>query len=237
VTLSAAEREALVRGVSGFAVPTATGCQAPFYAGDAMMRPRQLSYANVMSTVAVFIALGGTSYAVARNSIGNAQLKSNAVTSSKVKNFSLRAQDLAPTARIGVRGPRGLPGPPGVAVPGESVSPLPAPQSWSPLSFAGGWANYGAPYVAASYRKDQLGRVYLRGLVTRTDGLPPAGSVIATLPSTHAPPGRMIFGANGGPADSRVDVLPNGQVLWIGGTAVEKDYTSLDQISFAPAGS
>ena len=35
------------------------------------MRRPQLSYANVMSTIAVFIALGGTSYAVARNSVGN----------------------------------------------------------------------------------------------------------------------------------------------------------------------
>ena len=30
----------------------------------------QLSYANVVSTGALFVALGGTSYAVARNSVG-----------------------------------------------------------------------------------------------------------------------------------------------------------------------
>ena len=45
-----------------------------------MRRPR-LAIANVMSTRAGFIALGGTSYAVARNSIRSAQLKRNAVMS------------------------------------------------------------------------------------------------------------------------------------------------------------
>lgn len=80
-----------------------------------MKRPA-VSYANVMSTVAVFIALGGTSYAVARNSIGNAQLKSNAVTSSKVRNGSLTAKDLTRSALLtGTRGPRGPGGPPGTA--------------------------------------------------------------------------------------------------------------------------
>jgi hypothetical protein len=37
-----------------------------------------LTYANVMATVAVFVAVGGTSYAVAqlpRNSVGSKQLK------------------------------------------------------------------------------------------------------------------------------------------------------------------
>lgn len=65
------------------------------------MRRPHLSYANVMSTIAVFIALGGTSYAVARNSVGNLQLRKNAVTSSKVKDRSLTKRDLALSAQIG----------------------------------------------------------------------------------------------------------------------------------------
>lgn len=42
----------------------------------------RLSYANVMATIAVFIALGGGAYAVGlkRNSVGPKQLKPNAVT-------------------------------------------------------------------------------------------------------------------------------------------------------------
>ena len=77
----------------------------------------RLSYANVMSTLGVFIALGGTSYAVAklpRNSVGSAHIKNNAVTGSKVRDGSLGRSDLSRTARLsGPRGTRGSEGPPG----------------------------------------------------------------------------------------------------------------------------
>ena len=46
------------------------------------------SYANVMSTIAVFAALGGVGYAAAqlpRNSVGAAQLRPNAVTGAKIR--------------------------------------------------------------------------------------------------------------------------------------------------------
>jgi hypothetical protein len=47
----------------------------------------QLSYANVMATIAVFVALGGGAYAVSvpRNSVGPSQLKRNAVSAKKIK--------------------------------------------------------------------------------------------------------------------------------------------------------
>ena len=44
----------------------------------------RLSYANVMSTIAVFVALGGSSYAalkLPRNSVGSAQIRNGAVQS------------------------------------------------------------------------------------------------------------------------------------------------------------
>ena len=48
-----------------------------------------------MSTIALFIALGGGAYAVTvpRNSVGPSQLKNNAVTSDKVKGRSLLVSD------------------------------------------------------------------------------------------------------------------------------------------------
>ncbi len=77
----------------------------------------RLTYANVMATIAVFLALGGTSYAVTalpRNSVGAQQLKKNAVTSVKVKDGSLTAADFAKgtlltgaTGATGPAGPRG----------------------------------------------------------------------------------------------------------------------------------
>src|SRR6266536_817876 len=53
---------------------------------------------NVLGLVAIFIALGGTSYAVThlpRNSVGRRQIKNNAVIGKKVKNASLTGADLA----------------------------------------------------------------------------------------------------------------------------------------------
>ena len=69
---------------------------------------RHLSFSNVVSLLALFIALGGGAYAVAqlpRNSVGTAQLKANAVTSAKVKNGSLTSKDFKRGTLHGVRGP------------------------------------------------------------------------------------------------------------------------------------
>lgn len=48
----------------------------------------RLSYANVIATLALFLALGGSSYAalnLPKASVGPKQLKKNSVTSPKVK--------------------------------------------------------------------------------------------------------------------------------------------------------
>jgi Collagen triple helix repeat (20 copies) len=70
-----------------------------------------------LALLALFIALGGTSYAAVslpRNSVGTSQLKASAVTSAKVKNHSLKAADFANgTLRTGARGPQGVAGPSG----------------------------------------------------------------------------------------------------------------------------
>jgi hypothetical protein len=70
----------------------------------------------------------GTSYAaikLPRNSVANKQLRANAVTSSKVRNKTLRPTDFAPgTLRRGVRGPVGPPGATGAA--GAVAGPLPS---------------------------------------------------------------------------------------------------------------
>ena len=75
-----------------------------------------LTYANVVATIAVFIALGGSSYAalkLPKNSVGSEQLKPNSITSAKVKGGSLSTTDLKASARSllrGRRGPRGVQG-------------------------------------------------------------------------------------------------------------------------------
>ena len=56
----------------------------------------KLTYANVMATVAVFIAIGGGAYAagLAKNSVGSKQIKDGQVKSVDVKDNSLTAKDI-----------------------------------------------------------------------------------------------------------------------------------------------
>jgi len=184
-----------------------------------------------MSTIAVFIALGGTSYAVARNSVGPAQLRANAVTSAKVRNQSLTSKDLSSSTLKSVRGMRGPAGPSGATGPVGAPGPA-AAESWKALPFANGWTNYDNFWESGAYRKDQLGIVHLRGLVTRASG-PPAG-FIATLPAGYRPQRGRLFVVQMGELAGvgRVDVGPDGGVRWAGGSGGETDYTSLDNISF-----
>ena len=61
------------------------------------MRLPRLTYANVVSTLCLFLLLGGGAYAATKlpkNSVGTGQLKKNAVTGAKVKNGSLTGADV-----------------------------------------------------------------------------------------------------------------------------------------------
>src|SRR5689334_19528255 len=84
---------------------------------------RGFSYANVASTLALFIALGGTGYAaysLPRNSVGSrelrphsvgrSELRTGAVSSASVRDGSLTTKDLSPSARAALSGKQGPPG-------------------------------------------------------------------------------------------------------------------------------
>jgi hypothetical protein len=61
----------------------------------------RLSFANVMSVIAVCIALGGTSYAafkLPKNSVGSKQLKKNSVTKAKIKKNAVTAAKIKKNA-------------------------------------------------------------------------------------------------------------------------------------------
>jgi hypothetical protein len=65
---------------------------------------KQLTYANVMATLAVFIALGGGALAALRipaNSIGTKQIKRGAVTGGKVKEATLTGAKIKPHSLSG----------------------------------------------------------------------------------------------------------------------------------------
>lgn len=95
---------------------------------------KRLTYANVMSSIAVFMVLGGAAFAATqlpKNSVGPKQLKKNAVTAAKikkdavsgakVKNGSLSASDFAagqlPAGPKGAKGEKGEKGSQGAVGP------------------------------------------------------------------------------------------------------------------------
>ena len=108
----------------------------------ARLRPH-LSFANVVSVIALFVALGGSSYAaisLSKNSVTSRHIKNgqvkkrdlarNSVNSAKVADRSLLAQDLAASTRAALTGPQGPKGDTGA--PGEKGDTgAPAPEAWA----------------------------------------------------------------------------------------------------------
>jgi len=89
----------------------------------------RLSYSNVVATLALFIALGGTSYALTlpRDSVGSREIRTRAVgaseiaagavRSSDIRDRSVGVRDISIRARRSLRGQRGALGPAGPAGP------------------------------------------------------------------------------------------------------------------------
>jgi hypothetical protein len=73
----------------------------------------RITYGNVVASAALFIALGGVSYAaikLPKNSVGAKQIKADSITSSKVKNKSLSTSDFGKGALAAVKGAPGAAG-------------------------------------------------------------------------------------------------------------------------------
>ena len=84
-------------------------------------------YANVASTLALVVALGGTSYAavaIPKNSVGSPQIINSSVKSKDVKNGSLKGVDFkAGELAAGAQGPAGPAGPAGAQGPAGPAGP------------------------------------------------------------------------------------------------------------------
>jgi hypothetical protein len=162
-------------------------------------RPK-LTYANVMATIAVFIALGGVSYAAfkpPKNSIGAKQLKKNAVTTVKIKNEAVTGAKVKKGTLTGTQidsttlGTVPTAKSASTATTANTANALAPPEAWHMVGapgepvFENGWENLGSPeHENAGFFKDHEGIVHLKGTVKPG----PSASVIFKLPPGFRPP-------------------------------------------------
>jgi len=95
-----------------------------------------------------------------------------------------------------------------------------------------GWSNYGGEYRAARHCMVR-NMCYLSGLVQNTEDWKKS-PVIATLPNPCRPKARQAFAVNVNIASARIDVFPNGRVVYVSGKA-NWPWISLDGIKFVVA--
>lgn len=185
-----------------------------------------LSYANVMATVAIFVALGGTSYAatkLARNSVGSTQiqskavgsseLKSRAVSASKLRSGAVTATKLSRSARRSLRGAQGPAGAIGAVGPAgpSGLTYRAAVTSAGELAAgnaSGGGGRSGPGDYRVGFDRSMAGCVFTATLVR----VPGGGTV-------DPPPGRITaaedagkiavrtFGVDGNPQDLPFHVI------------------------------
>lgn len=177
-----------------------------------------LSYANVMATVALFVALGGTSYAatkLARNSVGSAQIRSKAVGPSELKSRAVTSSKLSRSARRSLRGAQGPVGPAGAVGPPGQTGPTGVTYRAAVTSAGGraagnssGASGLGTGDYRVGFDRSMAGCVFTATLVR----VPGGGTV-------DPPPGRITaaedagkiavrtFGTDGNPQDLPFHVI------------------------------
>jgi hypothetical protein len=149
----------------------------------------KITYANVTATLALFIALGGTSYAaltLPRNSVGSAQIRTAAVRSSDIRDRKIGVRDLSATARAALKGTMGPQGPQGPA--GASAIKYFASVSPSGALVRGN---------ATSGSHLQPIGAYVVGFSESVSGCT-YGATLGTTDGTTAPAGRITVNDQGG---------------------------------------
>jgi len=132
-------------------------------------------YANVTATIALVVALGGTSYAaitLPKNSVGSKQIKKNAVTSSKIKKNAVKSSKIkdgtllgkdfkAGQIPAGAKGASGATGAPGAK--GDKGDPGTA-KGYARVDGATGAVTLGSNIATANVNHAFLGGYCISGL-------------------------------------------------------------------------
>jgi hypothetical protein len=164
----------------------------------------RLTYANVTATVALFIALGGTSYAalkLPRNSVGAAQIRAGAVGSRQLHDRSVLLRDLSVSARSslkGASGPQGPQGPAGPAAVKYFASASSAGEFVRGNATSGGRAGSPGSYVVG-FSASVSACTFQATLGTTDASVAPAGRI--TVNDQGGRVGVQTYDAAGSPAD------------------------------------
>jgi hypothetical protein len=182
------------------------------------------SPALVVALVALFVALGGTSYAaitaLPANSVGTTQLKSNAVTGPKIKDGAITAAKISSSAGGAFK------------VVGKAGAP----------AYQNSWHASTGKDEGVSFYKDAFGIVHLQGSTTTGIAAVKHGSAspnnsrisvtstIFTLPPGYRPVGNLWFAAyGGGGSGAYIEVTSAGDVTEVFGSAT---YIGLGNVTF-----
>lgn len=172
------------------------------------LRPK-LTYANVVSTLCLFLLVaGGSAFAanqLGKNSVGPKQLKKGAVTAAKIKDGAVTAAKIrdgvVPNALHASAADR--------AATAGSVESLPTPEPVRIAALLNGCTNVNVQlFGPAGFYKDGFGIVHLtgqlQGCTTNTDAF--------VLPPGFRPPVASIHAVPGTDPLAEVEVLATGEV-------------------------
>jgi hypothetical protein len=162
-----------------------------------MLRTR-VTYANVMATIAVFIALGGTSYGLATGSIDSREIKNNSVHGNDIRNATIVSRDVKdgallaedfkagqlPAGPAGAQGPQGARGAKGdTGAPGSIPATLPSGQT-----VRGAYAASGIATETRDVMRDAPSFPYRLAAEPDTHFIPVGGAPLAACPGTTSNP-------------------------------------------------
>lgn len=204
------------------------------------MRPR-VTYANVVATLALTIAVGGASAfaatQLAKNSVGSKQLQKNAVTTAKIKKEAVTAGKVKKGTLTGTQINASTLGTVPAAQTANVANSVAPSEGWHEVGapgepgFQNKWKNVGGTFETGAFYKDHEGVVHLRGFVK-----PGTESLIFELPPGYRPASgkTLIFAVycEGGvfcPSDKEGTRL---SVFGAGGVSAPNTPVSLDGITF-----
>lgn len=207
------------------------------------MRPK-LTYANVVATLALCIAVGGASAFAAsqlgKNSVGTKQLKKNSVTTAKIKKQAVTAAKVKNGTLTGAQVNASTLGTVPNASQADNASKfggvVPIPPA-TPISLLNGWQPYGNGYDQPAYWQDADGVVHLKGSVAQPV---PGSDVIFVLPSGLRPARSTnwpttLDSAHFGTIEIEADGSVRSRTFEASQATESRLFTSMEGVSFRPS--